>query len=97
MQKSPVWFLPLRSPLPRLHKINTHDSASNNTRKHIIPYSGEVQIVGGEGVRATLEKRELEEDKGTRKRLADELRLSTWSSNMTHVMFEGLRKQFRWN
>ena len=56
-----------------------------------------MQIVGGEGVRATLEKRELEEDKGTRKRLADELRLSTWSSNMTHVMFEGLRKQFRWN
>ena len=98
MQKSPVWFLPLRSPLPSwLHKINTRDSAANNTRKHIIPYSGEVQIVGGKGVRATLEKRELEEDKGTKKRHADELRLSTWSSNMTHVMFEELRKQFRWN
>lgn len=73
MQKSPVWFLPLRSPLPSwLHKINTCDSAANNTRKHIIPYSGEVQIVGGKGVRATLEKRELEEDKGTKKRHADD-------------------------
>ena len=53
--------------------------------------------MGGKGIRATLEKRELEEDKGTKKRQADELRLSTWSSNMTHVMFEELRKQFRWN
>ena len=44
-----------------------------------------------------LVKKELEEDKATRKRLADELRLSTWASNMTHVMFEELRKQLRWN
>lgn len=94
MQKSPTWLLALRSPLTSwLRKINTGDSAANNTRKHIIPYSAEAQTGRGEGRNSEqhLEKREMEAEKGIRKGCAEELRLNAWASNMARI--ERIKKE----